>query len=274
MQLIQFLIALVSIQFLFQNCSAARFGTSGVDPSQSLSASGTVIGGDVGGSSGGGGGGGGNSGSGNSGSGNSGGGGCRDANSTLTCGEELLVNGDFEMVDEREGLVYRLPLKNLSVEKKWDVYSTLPDGKGGASWYSTDGTSGIEIQAGAVVDAASGKNSVELDSHPNQERGNKSNSGIYQMVFVTEAGDYVLAFSYRGRMKDANDNIIDVLVDGVKVNSLALSSSKGGWTSYRWLIPLEAKMHKIEFQAQGLESTYGGLLDFVSLKKACPKVGP
>ena len=247
MQLIHLLIFLVSTQLLFQNCSAARFGTVGTDPNQSVSASGEIIGGS---------------------------GGSTDAGTELACGNELIVNGDFESIDNRSGLVFNKKLNELNLVNGWDVYSTLPDAVGGASWYATDGTSGIEVQSGAVVSAASGKNSIELDSQGNSERGLKTNSGMYQIIFVNEAGSYILAFSYRGRSKNIDDNPIDVLIDGAKVKTVDASSSDGGWKTYRLKLSLEAKMHKIEFQAQGLESTYGGLLDLVSLRKACPKVGP
>ena len=79
----------------------------------------------------------------------------------------ILVNGDFETVDESVGLIHGIRLDDLGADG-WDVYDSIP------GWRTTAGN-GIEVQHDfAVGDAHSPSHKVELDSHP----GPGSNSSM------------------------------------------------------------------------------------------------
>lgn len=239
----------------FQNCSPAQFSTSGTE-SKNTGGNGDLGDGgitpDPGGGPGGGSG------------GDSGGGSCQEL-----CGPNLIVNGDFELVDDSMGLVNGRKLNELLYRREWDVYPRLPDGNGGVSWYAEDGTSGIEVQASNVTQAASGKRNIELDSHPNGTLGNHSNSGMYQVLNLAEGGSFVLAFKYFGRSKSAASNEIQVVVDDKVVKSIAKASCQSSWSEVKVPLQLSKGAHRIGFRASGLQDTYGGLIDLISLRKYC-----
>ncbi|MGE0764157.1 MAG: hypothetical protein AB7N80_12825 [Bdellovibrionales bacterium] len=186
------------------------------------------------------------------------------------CGSELIDNGDFEVVDSRVGLTNGVALNALADGKLWDVFASLPGQDCDVSWYAEDGTSGIEIQSGGVVAAASGKHLVELDSHSNTARGGKTNSGMYQVLNVKYSAKYCVSFQYRGRVQTADDNRIDVFVGNSKIRSVADVPSST-WQKVKVVVPINKGLNKILFRASGAQNTYGGLLDSVSIRKLCLK---
>jgi hypothetical protein len=247
---------------VFQNCSPAQMSTSGSESDGSVG--GVSIppggGGDVGGGDSSGGGGGGT---------NPPGGDCTNdpPGSEDGCGPNLVANGDFEILDGRTGLVHGHKLDELAVNKLWDVYGALP-GEAGDSWQAEAGTSGIEVQASTYTTAASGKHYVELDSHPNPTLGTNVNSGMHQTVTIKDEGRYILSFLYRGRTNSPGDNGIEAYVDDSLVGQRA-DGQRATWQKIRIQLRLGPGAKRLLFKASGAATTYGGLIDRVSLRAVC-----
>lgn len=179
----------------------------------------------------------------------------------------LLLNGSFEAVDAREGLVRATPLDGLAAASpKWDVYDSLPDVTDGTSTsWSTVAGSGPEVQySGVVVTPYDGLYYVELDSHANDTNGSGTNSAILQTVDL-DGGDYELSFWFRPRRAIANDNPIDVYIDGARIGT-ADGTDTSAWVNYTFTLSgLSAGTHDVMFHATGTQNSFGGLLDAVSL---------
>ncbi len=178
-----------------------------------------------------------------------------------------IVNGSFEAVDGRIGLVNGLALDNLSAGPGWDVYDSLPGG-----WYTGGGTSGIEVQHQSALGlvAADGLHYVELDSHWNAVNGNATNSTMSQDILGLSAGDYLFEFAYRPRTPRLDDNGIEVTLGGD-----VLTLADGVWNpATDWLlysIPVEILFdgdYTLTFSAVGSQNTLGGFVDDVSLTSA------
>lgn len=170
---------------------------------------------------------------------------------------QLVLNGDFEMVDGRVGLVRGKALDDLAAGR-WDVYESLPGG-----WRTSNGA-GIEVQhSGTVVNAYSGNHYVELDSHP----GPDSNSSMSLDIVFEPAADHELSFMYFPRTSVLGDNGIRVLIDDTEVLSVDDFRQPGTtWQRYAvQLLGYDAGPHTLTFTAFGIENTLGGFIDDVSL---------
>ncbi|MBF0105465.1 MAG: VCBS repeat-containing protein [Deltaproteobacteria bacterium] len=184
------------------------------------------------------------------------------------CGQgNLLLNGDFEAVDARKGLVHKISLNALFKPSQWDVFDALPDYTDGTgvSWQTVDGTSGIEVQYNnTVAPAHSGKLYVELDSHNNSLNGANTNSGMTQTTYLN-GGSYKLDFYYRPRTTKAGDNTIQVYFDGLLVKTVdGANNSQWGLNSIIVNNIVKGE-HTVTFQAAGTQNSYGGFLDDISL---------
>jgi len=187
----------------------------------------------------------------------------------------LIVNGDFETVDGREGLIWGNALDSLgSTDKSWDVYSALPNGADGNSWY--DGNSGIEVQHNSVVTAHSGSHYVELDSHT--LAGINTNSSMNQVVDVIEEDYYYLSFWYQPRTANLNDNGIRVNFGNLEwtVDGIRSGDTDTDWTLYKFALgEIAAGTTEIlTFTAVGDASTLGGFLDDIAIDNAAPVPEP
>lgn len=183
------------------------------------------------------------------------------------CGSNLVANGDFEILDGRAGLVHGHKLNELAVNKLWDVYEALPGGAGD-SWQAEAGTAGIEVQASTYAPAASGKHYVELDSHPNPTLGASVNSGMQQTVTLSADDRYILSFLYRGRTNSPGDNGVEVYVDDSLVGQRA-DGQQATWQKIRIQLRLGPGAKRLLFKASGAATTYGGLVDRISLRAVC-----
>jgi hypothetical protein len=179
----------------------------------------------------------------------------------------LVQNGDFETVDEREGLWNNHQLDQLGTSSPtWDVYESLPGG-----WYSDVGA-GIEVEYdGTVVPAHTPYHYVELDSHP----GPDSNSSLLQDIFFENSGAYILSFWYRPRTNnDGDDNQIDVSF-GLTNGSLDLidtvsyrTSDFNEWRKFEYELSdiVGGNTYTLKFLAAGRENSLGGFIDTVSIE--------
>lgn len=172
----------------------------------------------------------------------------------------LVENGDFETVDGRVG--HRGYALNNLAPNNWDVYDSLP------GWIAGEGDAGIEVQYDTVVPAHSPHHYVELDSH--SWDGGNTNSSMYQMINIQEAGAYQLTFAYRARTNNQDDNGIEVYFGDDLVQSVdGYQNEFTDWEEYvvNLLIP-EAGEYKLMFSAVGLDNTLGGFLDDIALDSA------
>ena len=122
---------------------------------------------------------------------------------------------------------------------------------------------GVEVQNNrtlSTIDAHSGNYYIELDSN--------GNSAISQDFFL-DVGEYVLSFWYSPRVAQVDTNDIAYALGGF-VSGIADSATAGAavgtWTEItaRFNV-LVADTYSLGFAAGGVEDTYGGLLDDVSL---------
>lgn len=194
------------------------------------------------------------------------------SNNLELCSSNLVLNGGFESVDDTKGLVNKRNLDALANgNPKWDIFDSLPDGLGGASWFTDDNTSGIEVQyTGVVVSAYEGKHYVELDSHKNRQNGNVTNSVMTQEIDL-EPGDYLLEFAYRPRTKKLDDNSISVSLDGEEIHYVD-AQAPAEWELI--VLPVsvdENGLYDLSFAAAGKENSLGGFIDGIALYQVCPE---
>ncbi|MGR5501677.1 hypothetical protein ACQKP3_13170 [Vibrio sp. DNB22_10_4] len=163
-------------------------------------------------------------------------------------GDELIQNGDFSAPADGPG--------------SWATYSAI-DG-----WEAEVGS--IEIQeqlhGGVPSDGYGGEvadgNFLELDSH-----GANSNSTVSQTVTLSEAGTFLLAFSFANRLKgETNDTSpFQVLIDDEVVYDSDNTSTS--WETASLTLDLGEGDHVLSFKATGDQDTFGALIDNVSLKQ-------
>ncbi|MDI9245975.1 DUF642 domain-containing protein [Marinobacter sp. CHS3-4] len=174
----------------------------------------------------------------------------------------LIVNGDFE-APELSG-------------SQWAVYGDIP------GWNTTDG-SGIEIQRNTVVNAQSGNQYVELDSH----YATDTNSTMSQAISTLSGQTYTLSFWYQPRTNGgSNDNGINVFWDAFGGDMLSFTASNevlnlenytrsqsNGWTNFTLDMVASSSSMALSFQADGADNSLGGFVDNVSLVAKVPEPG-
>jgi hypothetical protein len=178
----------------------------------------------------------------------------------------LITDGDFETVDGRTGIIRGLALDSLGPGATWDVYSALPDGAGGTSWYGSN--AGIEVQRNTVVIAHSGSHYVELDSHDGL---GSTNSSMSQDITFDKSGVYDLSFWYYPRSTAENDNIIDVFFGGSFLAAVnGVNTPTTDWELFTFCLGdiLAGTTQTLTFTASGLDNRLGGFLDDISVDAA------
>lgn len=187
----------------------------------------------------------------------------------------LIKNGDFEnFYNASGGLTSEGP-------SSWDVFRSLP------GWNS--GAAGIEVQHNkTVVEAQSGKYYVELDTD-SKYGAPVTNSSMTQSLSSLGTGEYQLSFYYMPRVgkngnNNPNDNEIRYFIDndgyGKGLKSYNEGSSinlfregNSAWSERTMTFVIGEGFgtdFNLTFQAFGYESSYGGLIDNVSLVKITP----
>jgi PEP-CTERM motif len=163
---------------------------------------------------------------------------------------DLVVNGSFEAKTQANGT--------------WNVYQSL------LGWSTLQG-SGIEVRNNKEGTAFDGKNFVELDGH----RG-PGNTLMAQTIATLSGQLYDLRFFYSARPNFTNvaSNGIMVAWNGVDL----LPELKGAGTNqHNWLEVhhqvLGTGSDTLSFRATGLNDSYGGSIDKVSLTAAVPEPG-
>lgn len=147
----------------------------------------------------------------------------------------------------------------------WDVFYTLP------GWVTTFGN-GIELQKNVVTQSQNGSQHVELDSHINGQ----SNSVMTQSLSsLTIGADYLLAFYYKPRTDNINDNGINVFwyeaATDFDLNmqtsfiSKSTKSTTPNWILQSVILTAKSTSMDLSFGAFGKQNTLGGLIDNVSL---------
>ena len=154
---------------------------------------------------------------------------------------DLIVNGSFEA-----------PIQS---QYTWSTYDSIP------GWTKTDNTIGIEIRNDVEGTAYDGVNFVELDSH--------SNSAMSQTVVTNDSSQYDLSYYYAPReYVSAESNYIELWFNGVLVDSITgYSTSNDAW-SLRSFLVTGTGSDIITFKAAGIDDSYGGSIDKVSMELA------
>lgn len=197
-------------------------------------------------------------------------------------GASVIMNGDFETVDDRTGITGggsdgdRLDsLAGKSGGASWDVYTDLPGG-----WVNKDKAgnprgAGIEVQTNKTVggiEAHSGLHYIELDSEKFGNTG--SNSHLAQDIFL-KAGTYSLKFWYAPRpgLSSVSSNRIasgiftDVLSAWVTDPNNMSGRTERGWTEIVRRFTVENDTNAtLHFSALGKEDELGGFIDTVSIE--------
>jgi len=156
----------------------------------------------------------------------------------------LITNGSFEADVGLTG-------------NNWNVNNTIP------GWYTSSGA-GIEVQRGTITTPQDGFQYVELDSHNNssmsQDLTGLSIGSIYELDFwfkprTTTSGDNGINVSW-GATPDDSPFTFAFGVDGVAPMDWALKTG---------LFTATAEDMTLTFSAVGIDNSYGGFIDNVSL---------
>lgn len=197
------------------------------------------------------------------------GGGSTDGGDNYVCGDNLIRNPSFEIVDSRVGLVSSVELNQLGQNGKAssDVYQSLPDENAQTSWFTESG-SGIEVKRNSDVTAYHGEHYIELDTQPSILDSSKTNSKMSQVFNVPRTAHYKLTYRFRAQSVDPGDNYVTSDVQEVNAKTVK-SQNTPNWRQVVQLLKLNAGTHKISFDAAGTANSAGGFVDDVQLIENC-----
>jgi hypothetical protein len=157
------------------------------------------------------------------------------------CGEQLLVNGDFEAPTIANG--------------SWQVRKAIQ------GWQTSFGP-GLELQRHVAGEPYRGEQFVELDSN--------ASSGIYQDVTTHEDELYDLAFAFSARGGTTlKDNHVRVLWNGVEVASVIAESTNPDWRVQQIQLRGREGTSRLELEDVGVSNSFGTYVDTVSLTLRC-----
>ena len=157
------------------------------------------------------------------------------------CGEQLLVNGDFEAPTIANG--------------SWQVRKAIQ------GWQTSFGP-GLEIQRHVAGEPYRGEQFVELDSN--------ASSGIYQEVTTHEDELYDLTFAFSARRGTAlKDNHVRVLWNGVEVASVVAETTNPDWRVQQLQLRGRDGTSRLELEDVGVSNSFGTYVDAVSLTRRC-----
>ncbi len=157
------------------------------------------------------------------------------------CGEQLLVNGDFESPTIANG--------------SWQVRKVIQ------GWKTSFGP-GLELQRHVAGKPYRGEQFVELDSN--------ASSGIYQDVTTHEDELYDLAFAFSARGGTTlEDNHVRVLWNGVEVASVIAESTNPDWRVLQVQLRGREGTSRLELEDVGVSNSLGTYVDTVSLTLRC-----
>jgi len=164
-----------------------------------------------------------------------------------TLGEELMVNGSFEVP---------------SVEEEASAFwSDVP------GWELAFGPA-IELHNHLLGRAAHGAQHVELDS--------QANSGIVQEIEITTDARYQIKFSYAPRPGTNNENNkMLVYWNGEEVffvEADGRADDETTWQEYTFEVVARGKIGVLEFHDAGTSNAYGSFLDDVSVRQVLTPV--
>lgn len=157
----------------------------------------------------------------------------------------LVTNGSFEQVASG----------GTQASGTWSVYTSIP------GWA---GLPNIEVRDSIAGVAQDGSNFVELDTHYVAH----TNSSMFQNIAGT--GAVKLSFWYSARPNTgANTNVLNFTLgsaSGSVLNNVGNNTSAHKWQQYVGYFTLDADgWTTLSFSAGGLEDSYGGSLDNVSV---------
>lgn len=162
----------------------------------------------------------------------------------LMASANMVVNGSFEADAQAAGT--------------WGIYPNL------TGW--TGGQFGIELRNNVAGAAYDGVNFVELDT--------THNSLMNQSIGTSLGEMYEVSFAYSGRPGvSAASNGIEVFWNGLSQGVFAVAGAPSGhlWNVYTLNVTGAAGSSSLMFRAVGVDDSYGGSLDAVSVTTAVPE---
>jgi hypothetical protein len=167
----------------------------------------------------------------------------------------MIVNGDFELPS--------IPMNT------WNVFKTIP------GWTTTAGP-GIEIQNNVAGSPYSGNQFVELDSDYSTD--GHTNSTMEQLIDTVAGQHYTLDFYYSPRpgQKTGTNNIwIGWGGHGLgAITANGTNNSNTVWEHYTYDVIGEGFQTSLSFRAIGVDDSFGGYLDAISLNGNNPVPEP
>lgn len=184
------------------------------------------------------------------------------------CGEELVLNGDFELPEVDNGA-------------GWDIFASGTADLGwSAEWVNStpsEDPAKVELHEGVLGDdhtSGPGNNQyTELDSDfggpSSGQSGENASVKIYQDISTVVGGEYTVTFWTSPRPdRPASDNQIRIQVGSVDevVNNVVGGIS---WTEHTYTFTATSATTRLSFSDAGPGNSFGGFLDDVSMVQDC-----
>ena len=167
------------------------------------------------------------------------------------------------VIGSGQAAVFSENFDGQDIGRSWGVYNTF------GQFVTTSGA-GIEIQrSGTVVNADSGDQLVELDSH--------NNSAMAALMNLQAGHDYRVSFAYRPRTDRVNDNGVAVSIGTLVGNNFTSSQLLGTadglrrdqnvWRTVSYIFRAVGGDNALQFGGVGISNSLGGLIDTVMVEQ-------
>lgn len=199
-----------------------------------------------------------------------------DPNPEVPCGENAIINGDFEQ-----------PI--VVTPQKWNIYDSYAPGLnwtakwvGGSSFYQGHWrpfTAKVELQAGySDWLAAKGNQYAELDTDwdgpGGSLNGEPASIRIYQDLTTIPDKEYQVSFYFSPRPGTSiEDNILEFSWGGIVIDTISeAGGSNVNWTLHTYILTATNAVTRVQFADLGNPNSLGTFLDDVVAYEICDEL--